>query len=238
MMTPIVMKEIATRVAKMYVERFPREEHYLVSYCSLDDDWEGYAYKTLSSDEKDIVNAWKNDPEGEADGMLLDEYLETHGHQELLDRLNSYTSDDRVYLLKSVDLNDTRKYMRIEVQECKEVDGKQIKYAYNVPVSDDDFVELLAERISAMFKAFTFNMMVYKMPELAQSMMKYVVETTGWDMYDNPNPFAIVMTELEEIAYSILNPGVDVLGIWHSDDDPAFAEFLQECKIVPSESRN
>ena len=101
-------------------------------------------------------------------------------------------------------------------------------------LTDDEFKTLLVEHLMCSNK-YTFNMLVYRQPELAQKLIWRMSYASMDYKRENVNPFICEMTDIRKVAESILNPSVDALGLFESSDED-LKEFAIKHQIVPSKA--
>lgn len=203
---------MAARIAALYLEQNPRPELYLVNLYSSEDDSQGGYYKKLSEEDKAVIRRWEKDEED----IYLDEFLESEA-PELHERL---VDNDSVYPLNMIDscnLDDMKKYSPCMIHQYKEGQKDHYIYGASFPLSDEEFVELLADRIDECL-GVSLNSIVVNRPELGHRIMRHLVDVT-WGIHgENPYPFLVILTEIENAAKKILDPHIDALGLFVSDD--------------------
>lgn len=219
---------MAARIAAMYLEKKPRPELYLVNLCSSEDDSQGGYYKKLSEEDKAVIRRWEPDNE---DDISLDEFLQSED-PELYDRLIENYSAYPLNMIDSCDLNDMKKYSPCQIHQYTEGQKDHYIYGSSFPLSDEEFLELLADRIDENL-GVSLNSIVVTRPELGQRIMRHLVGVTWGEHFANPHPFLVILTEIENAAKEILDPHTDILGLFSSDDD-TLKKYVIRQQIVPS----
>lgn len=207
-------KEMAARIAAMYLEKKPRPELFLVNLCSSEDDSQGGYYRKFSEEDKAVIRKWETENE---DNLSLDEFLE-YEDKDLYERLVSNSSPYPLNMIDSCDLDDMKKYSPCQIREYHKDKDQHSVYGASFPLSDEEFCLLLADRIDSVM-GMSMNSIVISHPELAQDIMSHLVDVTWGIHYANPYPFLVILSEIENAANEILDPHTDILGLFTSDDD-------------------
>lgn len=221
-------KEMAARIAAMYLEKKPRPELFLVNLCSTEDDSQGGYYRKFSEEDKAVIRKWETENE---DDLSLDEFLE-YEDKDLYERLVSNSSPYPLNMIDSCDLNDMKKYSPCQIREYHKDKDQYSVYGASFPLSDEEFCLLLADRIDSVM-GMSMNSIVISHPELAQEIMSHLVDVTWGIHYANPYPFLVILSEIENAANEILDPHTDILGLFTSDDD-TLRKYVIRQQIVPS----
>lgn len=219
--------EMAARIAAMYLEKHPRPELYLFNLCSSENDSEGSYYKKLSKEDMAVIQRWK--PDNEED-ISLDEFL-AFEDPELYDRLIDNDSIYQLNMIASCDLNDMKKYSPCLIHQYNEGKKDHRIYDSSFPLDDEEFIELLADRIDTQL-GVSLNSIVVNRPELGQRIMRHLVDVTWGIPGDNPYPFFVILTEIEIAAKKILDPHTDDLGLFVSDDED-LKNYAIRKEIIP-----
>lgn len=224
--------EAGKRIAKMYLDKFPREYSYKITLTSSEDDSEGEFYFSLSDEEYAVLKAWKNLPEDdELYGCGLDEYLECNGYEKLRDRFLEHDSPYRLNFVYSCDLDDKLKFTKLGIHMF-EKDSKTLKYERKLGFcfSDEEFCYLLLAIM--MDQDFTMNKLVYKNTDLAKKLFKHLSYGSYENITDSPYPFIISFDVFADIADKILDPQKDLLGLFSSEDKEILS-FANKYAHVP-----
>lgn len=207
--------DAAGRIAAAYLEKFPRKLRYGVTLTSTEDGSEETCYHSLSPEELETLRRCSDIAEDE--GMRLMEALEDEGQVELVDKLLKHSSPFSLDLIESIDLEHPLKFTKFSIQSVNEDGtlGRQEKIG--VELTDDEYKEILVELLYNS-NHYSMNMLVYHKPALAQKIIKHLTYASMDFMFENWNPYIADMPEFKSACDSILNPFVDVLGIFSSDD--------------------
>lgn len=194
----------ATSIADYYIAKHPRSEFVLVTLCSTTEASECGYYKEVTTKEKEFIRKWN----GSASSTIsIDEYIASQA-PELYQRLVSNPSLYALDMVENIDLDNTRKYSHCQIREY---DGETDKYkVYNssFPLNDDEFRELLIDRIST-YQSLTMNSVVVYHPELAQKIMRHLICRTGMKT-ENYNHFMVIFTEIDQSFNEIIKNKKDL----------------------------
>ena len=223
--------EVAREIAQMYIERFPRPLSYGATIQFFDEDYRTF-YHQLTDEELEIIRTYNSLPKDEdedEDWGNLGDYLEDKGHQELFDKLTSYDHPGEFVALESCDLEAPLKFTTFSIRTVKEDGSLQVPAPIGFDLTDEEFVELLAQCLLESGN-ITMNNLIYRAPEITPRIIRHLM----WGIYDfnveYKKPAVCDADELKEITRSILDPAQDVLHLSESEDIRILA-FLKEKKI-------
>ena len=183
--------EKAAQIASWYLENHPRPEYFLTSLCSSSEDSEGAYYRKLDESEKDLVRKWE---EGRR-CMTLDRFIKSED-RELYDHLVCNRSLYALDMIRSCDLKDMKKFSACKIRQYEKDTDSYRTYDSIFPLSDEEFIELLTDRI-AIYRDLTMNSVVVHHPELAQKIMRHLICLTGMEG-ENFHPFLVTFTEIDD----------------------------------------
>lgn len=147
----------------------------------------------------------------------LHEILDSEGHDDIIDTLLDNDTPCTLDLIDRFDPDNTLKFTRFSIIERNE-DGEFMPQKHiSVELTDNDFKWLLTKMFIHR-GTYSFNLMLSEKPDLAYKINQHLIWASAGFMYENYNPFLIEMTEIKEIAASILNPFKDVLDLFSSTD--------------------
>lgn len=220
--------EIAARVADMYLEKFPRAQSYAVKLVSSYSFSEWTTYHLFTPEEHAALR--KCSVRAAAELCSLQEVFDKgYAPKELVEKLFENVSVYDFDKIESVDLDNPRKLTNFGIQIIDR-DGKLGPKEFSmVELSDDEYKEILSNLL-ANANHYSINMMVFEKPELAQKIMKRLafIEEGSHLVKD---PFLVDMVELSLDAESILNPFVDVLGLFN--EGSPFRDFAVRNQVGP-----
>ena len=210
--------EVAHQIAEMYLQKFPRPYLYGANLKSTEFADALTTYHELTEEEMAIIQHWKattEDPnEVEYD---LDQYLQEFGHTDLLDKLLEHGTPMDLDRLKSVDLDNPRQFTSFTIQ-FKEDDGSlTLPYDIGCPLTDSQYIELLVQCLLNSNR-LSMNMLVYRTPEIAQHIIRHLTWSYCDFNFETSKDSLISLDELKSIAESILDPSVDILHLFDSED--------------------
>lgn len=226
--------EIAAKVADMYLEKFPRTLSYAVKLISNYSEAEWTTYHSFTPEEQAILR--KCFAKADVESCSLQEALDKVGaSKKLVDKLLENVSCYDFDKIESVDLDNPRKLTNFGIQTIDK-DGKfGHKYFTWVELTDHEYKEILTELL-ANANHYSLNIMVFQKPELAQKIMKRLafIEEGSHMVKD---PFLVDMVELNLDAESILNPFMDVLGLF-DNEKLWLKDFAIRNQVVPADGIN
>ena len=210
--------EVAHQIAEMYLQKFPRPYLYGANLKSTEFADALTTYHELTEEEMAIIQHWKattEDPnEVEYD---LDQYLQEFGHTDLLDKLLEHGTPMDLDRLKSVDLDNPRQFTSFTIQ-FKEDDGSlTLPYDIGCPLTDSQYIELLVQCLLNSNR-LSMNMLVYRTPEIAQHIIRHLTWSYCDFNFETSKDSLISLDELKSVAESILDPSVDILHLFDSED--------------------
>ena len=220
--------ELASEIADLYLKAFPREQSYAVYLSSSVDDSSFTKYERFDKDTLETIKkcqAIATEEECDIQEILLEE------NEDLVEKLLDHGSPFPLDMVDSVDLNDALKFSRFSMCEIDKDGHPGYSSKVWVPLSDDEFRNILIELLKRS-NNYSMNMMVYQKPDLAQKIMRHLVFSMANGKFENWNPFACDMIELKGIVDNILNPFKDILHIFNSEND-AMRQFAISKQIVP-----
>ena len=222
---------IARKIAKLYLEKYPRPYSYGVKLVSSEDDSEGTYFFKLNNEELEILKRYVNRPEEDLD-FDLHEWLESEHQNDLMDKLLEVYSPFQLDLLSDVDLEHPLKFASFVIR-YQMSDGTFTNPDYvSVDLTDDEYVELMTDLLKSS-NHYSVNMMVYKKPEIAQKIMAHIVDVYLDGIGDFKEPFLCDLYELKLVVRSILDPFEDKLMLFESDDDD-IKKFVIRNQITPA----
>lgn len=243
-------RETVRKIADLYLERFPRKlccgvivgpsELTLASFLLEVTDYEIAILRECMKSVSFDANGWRI-------GKTLEEVLEQKGHTDLLNRLRKALSCDEKkreieHLSKSfsckqtpyidyVNVHDLKKYATFGYFEYRCDDAPRNEQFVKLPLTDHELRDILAKCLYTANR-YTMNELVADMPMLSQRLMRMAMAETCVLLNDNhSSPFILDMTEIKSVAARILNPLVDLLGLFKSEDEDINA-FLLENQII------
>ena len=222
-------RNIARKIAEMYLERHPREDHYGVKLVSSDDDSEDTLYHTFTPEELAILRQYKENQK--EDEIALSEYLELEGHEDLLDKCVQNNSPFQLDLAEDVDLEKTLHFTRFSMYVINEDGTMRPAVNIHVPITDEQHLTLMSELIYHSNR-YSVNLLLNDHPELAQTIMSHMAYTYYGIGIPLPAPFACEMVELKDSVKSILDPFIDCLNLYNSEDEN-IKKFVTIHEIVP-----
>lgn len=229
-----IADKLAPRIAELYLKKFPREKKYGITLTSSECANEMTFYHPLSDEEIKILKGWREDPENEEYGISLWEYLEIEGCDDLTDKLLENPTPMHLDTISDCDMDNPLMFTVFSMQILND-DGTFRNPTYiTIPLSDEEYLELLAELIKQRNK-LSINMLVYQKPKMGQYIMSCLARGYMDYQFDLPNPFACDMYELKHAAKDILDPFTDVLHLFESEDEE-IRKFVIEHQIVDNEN--
>lgn len=246
-------RETARNIADLYLERFPRK-----LYCEVN---VGPSELTLASfllevtdDEiailRECMKSVSFDANGWRIGKTIEEVLEQKGHTDLLNRLRKPLSCDekkkeidhlrkcfsckQTPYIDYINVHDLKKYATFVYFEYRGDDAPRNEQFVELPLTDDEFRDILAKCLYTANR-YTMNEMIADMPMLCQRLMRMAMAESCFLLLDNVCPFILDMTEIKSVAARILDPFVDLLGLFGSDDEDIKA-FLTENQLIGGKS--
>ena len=106
------------------------------------------------------------------------------------------------------------KLTKFSIQKIKEDGSLDVPRGKYCPLTDDEFVELLAQCLLESGN-ISMNNLVYRAPEITPKIIQYLLR--GY-LGEYNGPVICDADELKEITRSILDPAKDVLHLSESED--------------------
>jgi hypothetical protein len=229
-----IADKLAPRIAELYLKKFPRERKYCITLTSSECANEMSFYHPLSDEEIKILKGWREDPENEEYGISLWEYLEIEGCDDLTDKLLENPTPMHLDTISDCDMDNPLMFTVFSMQILND-DGTFRNPTYiTIPLSDEEYLELLAELIKRS-NQLSINMLVYQKPKMGQYIMNCLARGYMDYQFDLPNPFVCDMYELKHAAKDILDPFTDVLHLFESEDEE-IRKFVIEHQIVENDN--
>lgn len=239
--------KIPNEIANLYLQRYPRVDYYEVSFIVSELQTDYSACLKLNSDEIEIIRRCKvimakqkctlqevlewEECEDDEDGFNIG--VANAEKKKLLDRLILWVPWTERELI-DVDVETPIKISSFCIWKQNEDKRTMLGEYVDLILTDDEFKTLLVEHLKSSNK-YSFNMLVYNQPDLAQKLMWNMSYASMDYEIENVNPFICEMTDIRKVAESILNPSVDALGLFESSDED-LKEFARKHQIVPSKA--
>lgn len=221
--------QIANEIANRYLQEFPRELSYGVTLASTEDDSVLTSYHVLPKEELEILK--KCSAIAIEERCDLSEILSEEGHDDLVEKLLEHDTPMPFNLIKSIDLDNPLQFTIFSFQSIDEDGTLQGKRYIGTPLTDDEFKEILIELLLNSNR-YSMNMLMYHKPELCQEIMKHLSYASLDYQFENHSSFIADMCELKDVCDRILNPFIDILNIFNSEDE-SIAKFAVRHQIVP-----
>lgn len=207
-------QRVARQIAEKYLEKFPREVSYRYDIDVYEDGTFSF-YGKFSDATIEKLKGYVIEAEDEM--MDIDEVMRQHGDGDLADDLMSDCWPLSPKCIKAFDFDDT---VKVAVFGCRELqdDGTLGENRCCLAaLTDAEYAEILAEHLLCT-NELSLNMLMYRKPELASKIMRYMVIDNPLD-WENPRPLIGLMPEFKDVAEKIMNPRKDILGIFKSEDN-------------------
>ena len=226
--------EVAHQIAEMYLQKFPRPYQYGSHLSSSEGDCSLTVFHELTDEEMAIIQRWKATTEDPNEVEYeLQEYLEEFGHTDLLDKLIQNDAMLGLDTLDSLDLDNPCQFTGFTIQFKNEDGTLTLPRGINCPLSDSQYIELL-EQCLLYSNKLSMNMLVYKAPEAAQHVIRHMTWAYCNFQFETSKDSIISPEELKSVAQSILDPSVDILHLFDSEDIRIKA-FLKRHRILKDE---
>lgn len=210
--------EVAHQIAEMYLQKFPRPYQYGAHLSSSEGDCSLTVFHKLTDEEMAIIQRWKATTEDPNEVEYeLQEYLEEFGHTDLLDKLIQNDAMLGLDTLDSLDLDNPRQFTGFTIQFKNEDGSLTLPWGINCPLTDSQYIELL-EQCLLYSNKLSMNMLVYKAPEAAQCVIRHLTWAYCNFQFETSKDSLICLDELKSVAQSILDPSVDILHLFDSED--------------------
>ena len=197
-------EENAAKIADLYMANHTRSEFVLVKLCSTSEASEDRYYKEITDEEKVFIKGWISST---PHTTTLDEYISSR-NPELYQRLVSNRSLYALDMINNIDLDDARRYSQCQIREYDQETDRYRVYNGSFPLNDDEFRELLIDRIST-YRSLTMNSVVVYHPDIAQKIMRYLICLTGME-YESINHFMVIFTEIDNAFNEIIQSKEDL----------------------------
>lgn len=245
-------KNVSKKIADLYLERFPRglccevnvgpAELSLASFLlEVNDDEIAILRECMKYTDADSLmrrDATTLEDVLKEKGLtdllsLLRKPLDTDEKKKEIEHLCKCFSSNATPHIKSVNAYDPKKYATFGYLEYRGDDAPRNELSVELPLTDDEFRDILAH---CLYKAnrFTMNDMIAEMPLLTQKLMRIAMSDTYLSTDGNAHPFILDMTEIMSVAARILDPLVDLLGLFGSDEED-IKEFLLQNQLIDGE---
>lgn len=221
--------EVAQIIADLYLKKFPRAQSYGVTLSSSEDDSEMTFYHKLSKKELDVLR--KCSVIAFEENCTLGEILSEEGYEELANKLVENYTAMPLDIIDSIDLDTPLKFTNFRFQHINEDGTLGYERRIGTQLTDDEFKEILVELL--LYKnRYSMNMLVYHKPELCQKIIRHITYASMDNKFENWNPYFADMCEHRDICEKILNPFIDILNIFNSEDK-TIAKFALQHQITP-----
>lgn len=234
------LRDAANTIARMYLHKFPREKSYGIELES--GNILSIPCASFSDDEIAILRKCAVMVENRSPFTIIDA-LYKESHKDLvkmiykLAHIDFYSSHTRI---KTIHFDD-QKFTDFTVKEYRPDGTLGEECHYNVQLTDDEYKFILAELIYYR-NLCSMNMLVYLEPRLGSKIMDYLTHASWSEEHEelfswlitgeNPNPFIIEMSELKTVCNEILNPFIDKLKLFSSDDE-SLKNIVIKQQIIP-----
>ena len=220
--------QLAERIARMYIERCPREKYYGVSAKQTESGYEQTSYYDLDDEEYRLLEAWQEEYKHFSN---LQEYLESiEGTEDMITRLTPVSYCDDFDYISDCDLSHPQYFSVFTIQTF--ADERQTKLhhpvEYCVPMSDEEYIELFCTCLLCNGK-MSMNQMACYSPELSSKIMRHVITTFYDPILPYGKPFILEAQEIRKAVISVIDPEQDVLGLFKSNDE--LGEFVRNHKL-------
>lgn len=205
---------IANQIAKSYLQKHPRTQSHPVHMTSSEDASELFVYFPLDDTEKSIIRKAKQ--QMEEYGGPLDEFLRSES-PELYEKLSKHESPLTLNIIQDVNLENALSFCSFKVQAQKEDDSLDHERIIRVPLSDDEYAEILSVLIITQNR-YSFNQLMAEKTEIASHITGHIIHAYYDFVILLDRPFLCEMEELKQVAKSIMNPQSDALNLFASDD--------------------
>lgn len=233
------VREFAKTISDMYIQKFPRPLTFGVEleYGRII----SIPQNALTKEEVEILRDCSKMTRPEYHFNII-EVLNRENHEDIAEKIFSLTGVDHYggyeESIKSIDLNNPQ-YAEFTVKELDTDGSLGEERNYSVPLTNDEYKEILEELIFYS-NCCTMNMFVYNKPQISEKIMRYLSYATWREEHmnqacvsgQNPNPFIVEMTELKSVCERILNPFVDDLGLFSTEDNILKETAIRQ-QIIP-----
>ena len=245
-------KESARKIADLYLERFPRK---LCCEVNVGPAGLSFASFLLEVDDDEIgilrecMKSVDNDSWCRSDVTTLEVVLKQKGYTDLLNRLRKPLATDekkkdiehlskffsckQTPYISSVNVHELKKYATFGYFEYRGDDAPRNEELVELPLTEDEFRDILVKCLYTANR-YTMNELIVDMPILSQRLMRMAMVETDFHLRENASPFILDMTEIKYVAARILDPFVDLLGLFGSDDQ-VIKDFLAKNQLIDGE---
>lgn len=245
-------KESARKMADLYLEKFPRK---LCCEVNVGPSVLSLASFLLEFDDEEIailrecMKSVDTDSLHRSDATTLETVLKQKGYTDLLNRLRKpFDTDEKKEEIEQlckcfsceqtphiafVNVCDPKKYATFGYFEYRGDIAPRNEQLIEMPLTDEEFRDILAKCLYTANK-YTMNELIVDMPLFSQRLMRMAMAETYFFLNDNACPFILDITEIKSIAARILDPFVDCLGLFGSDDE-AIKALLAENQLIGGE---
>lgn len=242
-------RETARKIADLYLERFPRELCCEVNVGPAELSLASFLLEVTDDEISTLRECMKSvsfDANGWRIGKTFEEVLEQKGHTDLLNRLRKPLSCDekkreiehlskcfsckQTPYINYVNVHNLKKYATFGYLEYRGDDAPRNELSVELPLTDDEFRDILAKCLYTANR-YTMNGLIADTPLLSQRLMRIAMSDTYLSTDGNAHPFILDMTEIKSVAARILDPLVDLLGLFGSDEED-IKEFLHENQLI------
>ena len=238
-------RETARKIADLYLERFPRKLCCEVNVGSSELILASFPLE-VTDDEiailRECMKSVSFDANGSCIGNTFEEVLEQKGHPDLLNRLRKPLSCDekkkeiehlskcfsckQTPYIDYVNVHDLKKYATFGYFEYRSDVAPLNEQFIELPLTDDEFRDILAKCLYTANR-YTMNELIADTPLLSQRLVRMAMAETCLSTDNNAYPFILDMTEIKSVAARILDPFVDLLDLFSSDDEGIKAFFME-----------
>ena len=223
-------KLMARKIAKIYLEKYPRPYSYGVDVVSTEDDSQGTFYHELNDEDLEILRGFVNRPEDEWD-IGLEEWLESEQQDALIEKLLDFYSPFALNLLSDVDLEHPLKFTRFVIRYQLSDGSFTNPFYIGINLTDEEYEDLMSDLISSSNR-YSVNMMVYQKPEIAQRIMSHIVNVFMDGVCEFREPFICDLFELKSVVKSILDPFEDKLHLFESENED-IRKYVRQHQVDP-----
>lgn len=211
-------KELANRVAQMYLEQFPRKKKYPVCLSCSEDCSEATCCYDFNDDELAILRQWQNMSKVDrSDYCGLGEFLEEKGRTDIVERLTEGHSPIQIDTVDDCDLDKPLSFIKCSVRKLQDEGQLSKPESKSVALTDEEYKKLLAHML--INRNFTVNSLVYVFPELGQRIMFNCEDCIGGAIMPSYRPFIVELDEMKDAVAAILDPLKDALNLFNSKDE-------------------
>ena len=245
-------RETARKIGDLYLERIPRKLCCVVNVGPTELTLASFLLE-VTDDEiailRECMKSVSFDANGWRIGKKLEEVLEQKGHTDLLNRLRKPFSCDekkreiehlskcfsckQTPYIDYVNVHNLKKYATFGYFEYRGDDAPRNEELVELPLTEDEFRDILVKCLYTA-NCYTMNELIVDMPILSQRLMRMAMAETCFHLREKASPFILDMTEIKYVAARILDPFVDLLGLFGSDDQD-IKDFLAQNQLIDGE---